>query len=174
MIPSVMVALRPTTTRRLPSKMNACARGLAAGAFLFAFVACADAPEAESGEEGESAPAPAMTRGTVQITQPEDGATLQGSSVLITLEVSGLTLAPAGTMDPGTGHHHLAVDADLPGTGMPIPTIEGEYIHMGQAQTEYELTGLSSGEHMVIAVVGDGAHMPLMPTVADTVRFVVP
>ena len=93
---------------------------------------------------------------------------------MITLEVTGLTIMPAGTMDPGTGHHHLVVDADLPTVGMPIPTTPGVHIHMGQAQTEYEITGLSSGEHTVIAVVGDGAHMPLMPTVADTVRFVVP
>ena len=44
---------------------------------------------------------------------------------------------------------------------------------MGQAQTEYELTGLGDGEHMVIAVVGDGLHVPLDPWVVDTVRFVV-
>ena len=174
MIPSVMVALRPAITRQLPSKIHACARGLAAGVFLFVFAACADTPETESAEEGESSEMAAMTRAMVQIAMPADGATVQGGSVLITLEVSGFTLAPAGTMDPGTGHHHLVVDGDLPPTGMPIPTTEGVYIHMGQAQTEYELTGLSSGEHMVIAVVGDGAHMPLMPAVADTVRFVVP
>jgi hypothetical protein len=44
---------------------------------------------------------------------------------------------------------------------------------MGQAQTEYEITGLAAGAHTVIAVVGDGAHMPLTPLVTDTVRFVV-
>jgi hypothetical protein len=96
-----------------------------------------------------------------------------GGSVLVMLEVSGLTIAPAGTMEPGTGHHHLVVDAELPVAGLPIPATPGVHIHMGQGQTEYELTGLAAGEHTVIAVVGDGAHIPLSPWVADTVRFVV-
>jgi hypothetical protein len=99
---------------------------------------------------------------------------VEGGSVLVMLEVSGLTIAPAGTMEPGTGHHHLVVDAELPAAGLPIPATPGVYIHMGQAQTEYELTGLTAGEHTVIAVVGDGAHVPLSPSVVDTVRFVVP
>jgi hypothetical protein len=172
MTASATVASRGARARHRPSNMTACVRWMTAGTFLFALGACADAPEAESGEEGESAEMPDVTRPGVQITGPEEGATV-GSSVMITLEVSGFTLAPAGTMEVGTGHHHLVVDADLPTVGMPIPSTDGEYIHMGQAQTELELTGLAAGEHTVIAVVGDGAHMPLMPTVADTVRFVV-
>ena len=147
--------IRPTTGKRF--------RGLTAGILVLALVACGGAPESEGG--GVQGP-------SVQIVQPADGATV-GSSVLVMLEVSGLTIAPAGTMDPGTGHHHLVVDTDLPAAGAPIPSTPNVHIHMGQAQTEYEITGLAPGEHTVIAVVGDGAHMPLMPTVADTVRFVV-
>ena len=129
-------------------------RGLAAGALVLVLVAC-----------GDSA--------SVRIVQPADGAMVEGGSLLVTLEVSGLTLAPAGTMDPGTGHHHLVVDGELPVGGLPIPATPGVRIHMGQAQTEYELTGLEAGEHTVIAVVGDGSHIPLFPWVVDTVRFVV-
>ena len=66
MIPSVMVALRPAITRQLQSKIYACARGLAAGVFLFVFVACADTPETESAEEGESPEAAVMTRAMVR------------------------------------------------------------------------------------------------------------
>lgn len=172
MIPPLALVLRRALPDQVAPKMNARARAFAAGTLVLALVACADAPE--SGEAGAPGEAPVVTRGAVSITSPADGATTSGGSVLITLEVSGLTIVPAGTMEPGTGHHHLVVDADLPTVGMPIPTTPDVHIHMGQAQTEYELTGLSSGEHTVIAVVGDGAHMPLMPTVADTVRFVVP
>ena len=129
-------------------------RGLAAGALVLVLVACGDSV-------------------SVRIVEPADGATVEGGSVLVTLEVSGLTIAPAGTMEPGTGHHHLVVDGVLPVGGLPIPTIAGTHVHMGQAQTEYELTGLDAGEHMVIAVVGDGSHIPLDPWVVDTIRFVV-
>ena len=52
-------------------------------------------------------------------------------------------------MEPGTGHHHLVVDAELPTAGSPIPATPGVHIHMGQAQTEYELTGLTAGEPSV-------------------------
>ncbi len=129
-------------------------RGLAAGALVLVLVACGDSV-------------------SVRIVEPAEGAMLEGGSVMVTLEVSGLTIAPAGTMDPGTGHHHLVVDGILPVGGLPIPTIAGTHVHMGQAQTEYELTGLDAGEHMVIAVVGDGSHIPLDPWVVDTIRFVI-
>jgi len=129
-------------------------RGLAAGALVLVLVACGDSV-------------------SVRIVEPAEGAMLEGGSVMVTLEVSGLTIAPAGTMDPGTGHHHLVIDGILPVGGLPIPSIAGTHVHMGQAQTEYELTGLDAGEHMVIAVVGDGSHIPLDPWVVDTIRFVI-
>ena len=56
---------------------------------------------------------------SVQIVLPAEGEMVEeGSSVMVTLEVSGLTIAIAGTTDPGTGHHHLMVDRDLP-VGLP-------------------------------------------------------
>ena len=136
---------------RAPRSMRI--RGLAAGALVLGLVACGDSV-------------------SVRIALPADAMLEEGGSVMLTLEVSGLTIASAGTMDPGTGHHHLMIDRGLPVGGLPIPTFQG-YVHLGQGQTEYELTDLEAGEHMVIAVVGDGSHIPLDPWVVDTVRFVV-
>lgn len=167
MISPSMALLGHAIPPHVRTAMSGRVRGLAAGALVLALVACGDAPE--SGEGG----APAEGAAAVRISQPTAGARVAGGSVLVRLEVSGLTIAPAGTMDPGTGHHHLVVDAALPAAGAPIPATPGVYIHMGQAQTEYELTGLVAGQHTVIAVVGDGAHIPLSPWVVDTVRFVV-
>ena len=109
---------------------------------------------------------------SVQIVLPAEGPFEEGSSVMVTLEVSGLTIAPAGTTDPGTGHHHLMIDRDLPVGGLPIPSFPGQ-VHLGQGQLEYEIEGLDAGEHRVIAVVGDGTHVPLDPWVVDTVTFVI-
>ena len=109
---------------------------------------------------------------SVQIVLPAEGPFEEGSSVMVTLEVSGLTIASAGTTDPGTGHHHLMVDRDLPVGGLPIPSFSGQ-VHLGDGQVEYEIEGLDAGEHVVIAVVGDGTHIPLDPWVVDTVRFVI-
>ena len=159
MIPSRMALLRhaivhPAKPPHVRAARSARIRGLAAGALVLVLGACGGSP-------------------SVQIVLPAEGEMVEeGSSVMLTLEVSGLTIAPAGTMDPGTGHHHLMVDRGLPVGGLPIPTFSGQ-VHLGQGQTEYELTGLDAGEHMVIAVVGDGSHVPLDPWVVDTVRFVV-
>ena len=109
---------------------------------------------------------------SVQIVLPAEGPFEEGSSVMVTLEVSGLTIASAGTTDPGTGHHHLMIDRDLPVGGLPIPSFQGQ-VHLGQGQLEYEIEGLDAGEHVVIAVVGNGTHIPLDPWVVDTVRFVI-
>ena len=109
---------------------------------------------------------------SVQIVLPAEGPVEEGSSVRVTLEGSGLTIAPAGTTDPGTGHHHLMIDRDLPVGGLLIPSFPGQ-VHLGQGQLEYEIEGLDAGEHMIIAVVGDGTHVPLDPWVVDTVRFVI-
>src|SRR5579883_2236785 len=59
--------------------------------------------------------------------------------------VDGLTVAPAGTMDPGTGHHHLIIDADLPPQDLPLPANDNVK-HFGKGQTDAELT-LPAGKH---------------------------
>ena len=133
--------------------------------------ACGGAPDAGEADTAETQPAPAAP--SVTITQPANDAVIEGSSVLVMLEVSDLRIVPAGTQEDGTGHHHLIVDTDLPEAGVAIPSTPGVHIHMGAAQTEFELTDLAAGEHTVIAVVGDWGHVPLDPWVVDTIRFVV-
>ena len=109
----------------------------------------------------------------VRITEPADGATIEGNSVRVVFEVDNLEVVEAGVMDPGTGHHHLLVNTDLTPADQPIPAIEGSHIHFGLAQTEHEMTDLAPGDYTIIAVVADGLHVPLQPWVVDTVRFVV-
>lgn len=127
-----------------------------------------EAPPSQAAEEQEAAMEPA----TVSIVSPEDGAVVEQGPLLVVMEVTGLTVAPAGTMDPGTGHHHLIVDADVDWT-LPIPNDPGVHYHMGQAQTEFTLEDLTPGEHQIVAVVADGVHIPLDPPVADTITVIV-
>ena len=127
-----------------------------------------DAPPEEPAQS--AAPEPSAT---VRITQPEDGATVPEGPVEVVFEVEGVEIAPAGTMDEGTGHHHLIVDAEVVSWTEPIGVEEGRYIHMGQAQTSFTVEGLAPGEHRLIAVVADGVHIPLDPPVADTIHIVV-
>lgn len=131
-----------------------------------------DGPSGEPGEAAEPAAAPGSSA-SVRITQPEDGSTVPQGPLEVVFEVEGVEIAPAGTMDEGTGHHHLIVDAEVVSWTEPIGVEEGRYIHMGQAQTSFTVEGLAPGEHRLIAVVADGVHIPLDPPVADTVHIIV-
>jgi hypothetical protein len=55
----------------------------------------------------------------------------------------------------------------------PIPVGMPGIVHLGQAQTEHHFEGITPGQHRLIAVVADGAHIPLNPPVVDTVVFTV-
>jgi hypothetical protein len=112
--------------------------------------------------------------GTVTIVQPAEGAEVEGPAVTVQLEVSGFPIVEAGDMTEGTGHHHLYLDADLTPASVPVPTVEGSIVHMGDASATYTFENVTSGEHRLIAVVADGAHFPLQPWVVDTVTFRVP
>lgn len=111
--------------------------------------------------------------GTVTITQPEAGAEVTGPTVEVMLEVEGLQLVPAGDLTPNSGHHHLYLDADLAADTVPVPTVPGSIVHMGDASSTYTFENVEPGEHRLIAVVADAVHVPLQPLVVDTVMFTV-
>lgn len=129
------------------------------------------APQAESATPAMTAAAEASP--SVTILEPADGDTLSGDSVHVLLEASGVRIVPAGDMTPGTGHHHLYLDEDLGQPGEVVPTVPGHIVHLGTGVSEYTFTDVPPGEHRLIAVVADGAHVPLQPWVTDTVHFVV-
>jgi hypothetical protein len=94
----------------------------------------------------------------------EDGDTVT-SPLMVHFGISGMTIAPAGTVAPGTGHHHLLIDAKLTGDELkqPIPADE-HHLHFGKGQTEATVT-LSPGKHTLQLVLGDWSHVPHEPPV---------
>ena len=135
---------------------------------LLAVSACSS-PDSEevSGDPPDEPPPPA----TVTIVEPANGATVPAGSVTVRLTVTGVPIVPAGDTTSGTGHHHLYLDADVTDPTVPIPTVPGSIIHMGDASSEYVFENVPPGEHRLIAVVADGIHVPLQPWVVDTVTF---
>lgn len=86
----------------------------------------------------------------------------------------GMGVAPAGVDAPGTGHHHLLIDApanlDLT---QPLPASE-QVRHFGAGQTE-AVVELAPGTHTLQLVVGNHLHVPHDPpvmsgTITVTVR----
>lgn len=110
---------------------------------------------------------------TVAFVEPADGAVLSGSDVRIVLAASGVEIAAAAEERAGTAHHHLFVDRDVTPLRDTIPAGVTGILHLGRGQTEFLLQALSPGEHIVIAVLADWAHVPLSPPAVDTVRFTV-
>jgi hypothetical protein len=103
----------------------------------------------------------------VFFVEPKAGATVS-SPVKVVMGIKGIKIAPAGTEDPNTGHHHILVDADLPkgdAANYPLPA-DDNHKHFGKGQTETELT-LSPGTHTLQLVVGDGNHVPHDPALAS-------
>ncbi len=109
---------------------------------------------------------------TVRITQPEEGSTT-GPDVVVVMETEGIEIVSITPPVVGTGHHHLYVDVDLTPLSDMIPQNDPQIIHMGDGSTEYTLEGLEAGEHRLIAVVANPAHIPLDPPVVDTLHFTV-
>jgi hypothetical protein len=87
------------------------------------------------------------------------------SPVLIQFGLSGMGVAPAGSQNPNTGHHHLIIDAATPPAGMPIPMNE-QHRHFGGGQTEISVP-LAAGDHTLQLVLADGGHVPHNPPVVS-------
>lgn len=142
-------------------------------ALILAPIACADAPPAEepAQENPTEAEAPAAPR--VFIDAPAAGSEIDGPAVEVTLRVENMTIVPAGQQDPNSGHHHLFLDEDVSAAGVPMPAVIGRIVHMGDGSTTYRFENVEPGEHRLIAVIGDWQHVPLVPSVEDTVVFTV-
>lgn len=132
---------------------------LAVMVILTAAVACSKKPETSDV--------------TVSITSPAEGDTVSGSAVHITLDATGIEIAPAADARPETAHHHLYLDVDFPQSEAMIPAGAPGIVHLGQAQKEYHWEAVTPGPHRIIAVLADPGHIPLRPYVTDTVNFVV-
>ena len=110
---------------------------------------------------------------SVLIVEPLDGATLTDGNVRVVLQARGVEIAPASDPRLGTAHPHLFVDRDVTPLQDTIPAGVLGILHLGRGQTEFVLEELEPGEHRVIALLADYAHVPLDPPAADTVHFTV-
>jgi hypothetical protein len=98
----------------------------------------------------------------------KDGDTVT-SPFKVQFGLTGMGVAPAGSQNPNTGHHHLLIDTQLTPEQMkqPIPA-DAQHRHFGGGQTEVVLT-LPPGQHTLQLVLADGTHTPHEPPVASPV-----
>ncbi|RAR57389.1 uncharacterized protein DUF4399 [Onishia taeanensis] len=113
---------------------------------------------------------PAIAMEGVGFATPEDGAEVS-NPVQVEMEVMGMQVKPAGTMEEGTGHHHLIIDAGPVAKGEVIPA-DDSHIHFGGGQTSYELS-LPPGEHTLTLQFADGEHQSYGPDWSSTITVTV-
>jgi predicted small lipoprotein YifL len=111
----------------------------------------------------------------VSFVSPADGATIEGPlengkiSVPVKMGVEGIALEPAGPVTPGSGHHHILIDAEAIPVGVVIPKDE-QHEHFGKAQSEATLL-LAPGPHKLSLQYGDGIHRSYGPQLAATITI---
>ena len=93
------------------------------------------------------------------------------SSFVMQMGVKGMKLKPAGTLEEGSGHHHLVINSNFIEKGKVVPADE-KHIHFGKAQTEYELK-LKPGKHSLTLQFADGAHQSYGKSLSKTISVEV-
>jgi hypothetical protein len=102
----------------------------------------------------------------VYFVEPKDGATVS-NPVHVKFGVDGMTVAPAGSTAPNTGHHHLLIDGGPLPQGEVVP-VSDKSLHYGKGQTEADVT-LPPGDHTLTAQFADGAHRSYGPAWSQTI-----
>ena len=100
----------------------------------------------------------------VYFIAPLDGETVD-SPITVRFGLVGMGIAPAGIQMPGTGHHHLLIDTELPPLDAPMPADE-QHLHFGKGQTEATIE-LGAGRHQLQLLLGDYLHVPHDPPVVS-------
>ena len=112
--------------------------------------------------------APAARPDGVRFLSPETGATVT-SPVHFRFGVDGMTIAPAGDLTQGTGHHHIIVDGGPIEKGTTVPA-DATHIHYGGGQIEGTLT-LEPGQHTITLQLADGSHVSYGEAWSNTITI---
>jgi hypothetical protein len=109
----------------------------------------------------------------VYIIWPKNGQVIKGGAFWLRMGLKNMGIAPAGTVWPKTGHHHVLVDAELPPLDAPIPN-DRNHLHFGAGMSEARVR-LPPGRHTLQLVFGDEEHFQFNPTlVSERITVVVP
>jgi hypothetical protein len=78
---------------------------------------------------------------------------------MVEFAVRGMGVAPAGKAHPGTGHHHLLVNAPLPAVVTEKIPFNDKHKHFGKGQT-HAVLDLPPGRHTLRLLFADHDHRP--------------
>jgi len=108
--------------------------------------------------------------GKVWFSEPADKAEVTGP-VKFVMQVEGMTVKPAGTMEEGTGHFHILVNSEAMAQGQAIIN-DDMHKHYGKGQTEDTLD-LKPGDYRITLQFADGAHISYGSAWSQTISLKV-
>ncbi len=110
----------------------------------------------------------------VQMNYPQDGATLQGDDLLVTVTVQGFQIVDklGEKAKKGEGHVHYYLDVDKVPTKAGKPAItEGEGTYHAEATTSYTWKDVAPGKHKLAVQLVNNDHTPLKPPSVDEIEI---
>jgi hypothetical protein len=161
---------------------------VAVSAVLVLLAGCGGSPEPASTASASAAPAATSTGAAtatavaegsapeVSITSPEDGATVEGDSVAVTLDVENFRIVSdvGGKNQPGAGHVHFYLDVDeIPTKAGEEAVVTGEGRYVATPSATYSWTNVPAGEHVLGAQLVNNNHTPLQPPVTAKITVTV-
>jgi hypothetical protein len=156
-------SLRARASARVDHEENAMRSVRLLPLVLLAAASAVGAEDAAKPAAPPRAKAPAGAQ--VFIVSPADGATV-GPDFKVEFGAKNISVAPSTNNAPGTGHHHLLVDAaELPPGDAPIPN-DATHRHYGKGQTE-DTIHLAPGEHTLQLDCADALHMQFDPPIVS-------
>lgn len=93
------------------------------------------------------------------------------SPVIIQMGVKGKTVEPAGTINTGTGHHHLIIDDSYVEKGQMVMK-DSTHLHFGKGQMVDTLK-LPPGQHTLTLQFANGMHMSYGKDWSSTITITV-
>ncbi|MGZ3790029.1 MAG: DUF4399 domain-containing protein [Bacteriovorax sp.] len=112
----------------------------------------------------------AATPSKVHFVKPHDKEVVP-TTFPVEFGVEGMTVAKAGEMKEGTGHHHLIIDGKPVAKGQVIPKDE-THKHFGDGATSTSVT-LKPGKHTLTLQFADGAHKSYGEEYSSTINVEV-
>lgn len=128
---------------------------------------------APAANTASSSVAPQPTGATLKIVSPNAGGTVGLGSVKVNVNYTGPTLVPGPEAKKLDDYHlHYLLDEDANGFvqgARPIPTGNPHIIHSAAREVTFDNVG--SGGHTLAVVMSGNNHVPVNPTLIDTVSF---
>lgn len=124
---------------------------------------------AACGNGGRSPADPEAAGPSLRVTSP--AGPVGGNVLSLPVQVSGVRIVKAdGDTSGRSGHFHVFVDRDPTPPGQAIPKEPG-IVH--STDNPIVLSGLQTGAHRIVVVVGDGTHTRILPQLEESLRVEV-